>query len=135
MLLATSVLLSVGDRQSNFARPLFAISYIAIQQSQRPGTIRVPVNLVPVDVMVTDENGRPVTNLKQEDFRIFEKGKQQEIRHFSMQTLKPESPEPIPALRATGPLDLAPQTRDKKHKLPGHGALPQRDRKDKLPGQ
>jgi VWFA-related protein len=110
MFLATITLLSVPEQQAHFGRPLPANSYSHDQQSQCPGTIRVQVNLVPVDVIVTDANGQIVTNLKQEDFRIFENGKQQEIRHFSTQTLAPESSQPIPPLRATGPLDLAPQS-------------------------
>lgn len=54
-------------------------------QEQRPGppgTIRVQVRLVPVDVTVADSRDRPVTDLKQEDFQLFENGRPQEIRHF-----------------------------------------------------
>lgn len=85
----------------------------AATQAQLPaqkGAIRVQVNLVPVDVIATTENGRPVTDLKKEDFQIFENGKQQEIRHFSTQTLTPGPPQPIPPLQVTGPLNLAPQS-------------------------
>lgn len=52
-----------------------------------PGAIRVRVRLIPVDVIVTDDHDRPVLDLKKEDFRIFENGRPQEIRHFSIQTL------------------------------------------------
>jgi len=57
-------------------------------QEQRPGppgTIRVQVRLVPVDVTVADSRDRPVTDLKQEDFQLFENGRPQEIRHFLLQ--------------------------------------------------
>jgi VWFA-related protein len=40
---------------------------------------------VPVDVTVADSRGRPVTDLKQEDFQLFENGRPQEIRHFLLQ--------------------------------------------------
>jgi VWFA-related protein len=109
LLTSTTVLLSVVD-QSHFGRPLSANSYSPWQQSQRPNTIRVQVNLVPVDVIATTENGRPVTDLKKDDFRIFENGREQEIRHFSIQTLTPAAPEPPPTPAAVGPLDLAPQS-------------------------
>ena len=61
-----------------------------ISQKQRvspPGTIRVRVRLVPVDVTVIDKDGKQVPDLRQEDFQIFEDGKEQEIRHFSVQNL------------------------------------------------
>ena len=34
-------------------------------------------------VSVTDKNGRPMTDLKQEDFRVLEDGKRQSIAFFS----------------------------------------------------
>ena len=85
-------------------------------QDQRPGppgTVRVRVRLIPVDVMVTDLNGRPVADLKQEDFRIFENGREQEIRHFSIEKLTAAAAAPAPdrpaMLRKVPTLDLAPQ--------------------------
>jgi VWFA-related protein len=82
-----------------------------VQATTPPGTIRVRVRLVPVDVIVTDSLGRPVTNLKREDFRIFENGREQEIRHFSIQKLTPSPPTPgqRPAVRTTQTVELAPQ--------------------------
>ncbi len=69
----------------------------AAAQEQRPGppgTIRVQVRLVPIDVTVTDSRDRPVTDLKKEDFEIFENGRPQEIRHFLLQTYGVAAPEP-----------------------------------------
>jgi VWFA-related protein len=84
-------------------------------QGQRPGppgTIRVRVSLVPVDVIVTDQNDRPITDLKQEEFQIFEDGRRQDIRHFSIQALAATAPEPDqrPTMRAAPALELAPQS-------------------------
>lgn len=82
-------------------------------QTQRPappGTIRIQVRLVPVDIIVTDQGGRPVTDLKKEDFQIFENGRLQEIRHFSIQTLTPAAPEEAAPLRPVQTLDLTPQS-------------------------
>jgi Ca-activated chloride channel family protein len=50
-------------------------------------TFKVDVNLVLVEVGVHDEHGHAAGNLKQEDFRIFEDGKEQEIRTFSHEEL------------------------------------------------
>jgi len=52
-----------------------------------PGTFRVHVGLIPVDVIVTDQHDKPVLDLKQNDFQVFENGRLQDIRHFSLQNL------------------------------------------------
>jgi VWFA-related protein len=52
--------------------------------TDRPVTFRVQTNLVEVPVVVRDRAGHAVGNLKQEDFRILDKGKQQEIAKFAL---------------------------------------------------
>ncbi|PYV12824.1 MAG: hypothetical protein DMG07_16185, partial [Acidobacteria bacterium] len=54
-----------------------------------PGTFKLSVNvqLVVVDAVVRDRVGRPMDNLKREDFRLFEDGNEQEIRNFSRDEL------------------------------------------------
>ncbi|MBZ5499939.1 MAG: VWA domain-containing protein [Acidobacteriia bacterium] len=81
------------------------------QRSGQAGTIRVRVRLIPVDVIVTDSHDRPVTDLKQENFQIFENGRPQQIRHFSIQTFSAATaaPEQPAQLRTVATLDLAPQ--------------------------
>ncbi len=49
--------------------------------------IRSDVNLVLVDATVRNHSGQIIDNLKQEDFRMFEDGKEQKIRHFSRDEL------------------------------------------------
>ena len=44
--------------------------------------LRVETNLVSIPVSVFDRNGRYLANLKQEDFKIFEDGKEQEVTYF-----------------------------------------------------
>jgi Ca-activated chloride channel family protein len=46
-------------------------------------TLRVDTTVVSLDAIVQDSNNRPVINLVQQDFQIFEDGVPQEIRHFS----------------------------------------------------
>ncbi|MGA9056967.1 MAG: VWA domain-containing protein [Terriglobia bacterium] len=56
------------------------------QAPQQPGTggvIRITVDLVQVDAVVTDSKGRQVTNLKPEDFEILEDRRPQKITNFS----------------------------------------------------
>jgi len=57
-----------------------------ISTSSRPVTFKVQSNLVEVPVVVRDRGGHAVGNLRQEDFRVFDKGKRQEIARFSVQT-------------------------------------------------
>jgi Ca-activated chloride channel homolog len=45
--------------------------------------LRVTTNLVSVPVSVMDRDGRYIFDLKQEDFRIYEDGTEQQISHFS----------------------------------------------------
>jgi len=54
-----------------------------------PTTFKVRVNLVLVRVVVRDSDGKPVPNLKREDFQLFDNRKLQSISAFSMET--PES--------------------------------------------
>jgi Ca-activated chloride channel homolog len=52
-------------------------------------SIKVQVNDVIVPVTVTDSKGRFVSNLEQQDFQIFEQGKEQTIRFFSRERNQP----------------------------------------------
>lgn len=55
-------------------------------QQQKPediDVVRITTNLVQVDAVVTDKNGKVVTDLKPDEVQIFEDGKQQKITHFS----------------------------------------------------
>jgi VWFA-related protein len=51
-----------------------------------PATFKVRVNLVLVRVVVRDDNGKAVTNLKKEDFQLADDRKLQIIASFSMET-------------------------------------------------
>jgi VWFA-related protein len=60
-------------------------------QQQMP-TFRSAVTLVPVDVRVVDRNGAPITDLKAEEFSLYEDGVKQDVRHFSVKALAAEAP-------------------------------------------
>ncbi len=54
-----------------------------VQPAEDDDVVRITTNLIQVDVVVTDKNGKQVTNLKPEDFEIVENGKSQKITNFS----------------------------------------------------
>jgi VWFA-related protein len=55
---------------------------------QQAFILRTQTNLVLVDVRVYDKSGKPVTDLKQSDFRITEDGVQQTISDFSLENVE-----------------------------------------------
>jgi VWFA-related protein len=63
---------------------LQVVSVSAQQKPRRPDdVVTITTNLVQLDVIVTDKEGRQVNDLKPEDFEIVEAGKTQRITHFS----------------------------------------------------
>ena len=71
--------------------------------------VRINVNLVQVDVTVTENNGHHVTDLKPEEFQVFEDGRPQTITHFSYipsysaaTAAKPPAPAPLQITAAGG---------------------------------
>jgi len=93
------------------ATPLFAQD----PPPQQPQlTYRTRTTLVPIDVRVIDKNGKPVTDLTQNDFTIFEDGVRQDLRTFSAAALTAETPTATgvkPTLTREPESDLKPQTR------------------------
>jgi len=60
------------------------------QQDQQPvPRIRTGINYVRVDAIITDRQGNPVLDLKQDEFRIKEDGKPQSIESFSVINIDP----------------------------------------------
>ena len=80
-----------------------------------PQTFRARATLVPLDVRVVDKKGKPVGDLKAEDFTVFENGVKQEIKHFVPIVLTPASTATAPAAPTatdrSATADIAPQTR------------------------
>jgi VWFA-related protein len=66
---------------------------IATREVPSEFKIQVQRNVVLVRAIVRDANGRPVSGLRKEDFRLFDNGKPQEIDQFAM-----ESPSRSPAV-------------------------------------
>lgn len=56
---------------------------------QAPSPIRVQVNEVIVPVTVTDQQGRFVSNLTKDDFKVFDQGVEQKIEYFNAERNQP----------------------------------------------
>src|SRR5260221_13323422 len=64
--------------------------------------IRISTSLVQTDVVVTDKNDRPITDLKLEEFKVSENGKRQDVKFIEF-----VSPEAAP--RTEGTVNIAGQ--------------------------
>lgn len=75
---------SVGVRPLTIPAIAILLSIMASRSvAQEPVlSIKVDAPLVTVDARVVDGSGRPVTNLTQNDFRIYEDGKEQDVQSF-----------------------------------------------------
>jgi VWFA-related protein len=88
---------------------LLTLFSAALAQEPEPAPLRVTVNLVQVDAVVTDKRGHQVTDLTAADFEILQDGKPQKVSHS---TYIPTGPAPASASAArprlpnpaTGPL-------------------------------
>jgi VWFA-related protein len=62
------------------------------QQPESDEVVRITTNLVQVDAVITDKDGKLVTDLEPEDVEIFEDGRKQKITHFSYNATTTEQP-------------------------------------------
>jgi len=68
-----------------------------VPEGTSPETLKANTRLVVVDVIATDSKGQPITGLKQEDFRVFEDGREQKITDliFREPAKSPSAPAPL----------------------------------------
>jgi VWFA-related protein len=92
-----------ADTSQNAPKPDAKAPNDEIVSHDSPATFKVRVNLVLVRVVVRDNNGKVVTNLKKEDFQLADERKPQIISSFSVETpashvstVKMESAEAVP---------------------------------------
>jgi len=91
-----------GGSKVNFIK-ILAVTLLSLSgsniQAQKPSktepqnqndVVKVTTNLVQVDAIVTDKHGRPVTDLRPEDFELSEKGRIRQITNFSYISLTAE---------------------------------------------
>ena len=72
-------------------------------RAERPFTFKVPVNVVLVNVTVTNNAGKPVKDLRVDDFKVYEDGKRQKIQSFEL-----ESSQPVVTTESVGPANSQP---------------------------
>ncbi len=65
------------------------------QDQEKTVTFSSSSNLVIVNVEVRDKNGKPIDNLKREDFQVLEDGKAQQLAVFEYESLKDEPAAPL----------------------------------------
>jgi VWFA-related protein len=97
--------------------------FALIAQTPPPATAQSPqtgapifrgrTTVVPIDVRVVDKNGKPITDLRAEDFTILENGVRQSVDYFATQPLTPEPSGPATKVQPTvGPQPpIAPANR------------------------
>src|SRR6202047_1448013 len=71
------------------------------QESADQPLLRVTVNLVQVDAVVTDIKGNQITDLTADDFVLLQDGKPQKITHFSYISTAAATPAPVAPTRVT----------------------------------
>lgn len=73
---------------------LFAITNFAQTPTPTPvednDVVKISTTLIQIDVTVTDKKGKIISDLKPEDFEIYENGEKQEITNFSFVTTNSE---------------------------------------------
>lgn len=101
-LLAAQILLLIVSPVLSFAQTQQSPTANGAQSKPQPQpqqdpispdtVVRITTRLIQIDAVVVDKDGKLVTNLKPEDFKILEDGKEQKITNFSFVTLQPETP-------------------------------------------
>lgn len=81
--LVASVLLVVFGMEQTVTSPINAQASPTPPIEDEDSPIRIETELVNLNVRVIDRNNRPVNNLKESDFRIFENNIEQKIEFFS----------------------------------------------------
>jgi len=93
--------------------PLFAQAAAQVTPSptgdQSPFHLQVSSNLVVVRVVVRDAQNKPVENLKQDDFKLFDRGKLQSITQFAVETATAQPSTPMPTSAPGASLSSIPQ--------------------------
>src|SRR6185369_15275557 len=73
---------SANPSQPVDARPLNVQKEVPDKADKEP-VVKISVTLVQLDAVVTDQKGNPVTDLRKEDFEVYQDGKRQQITNLS----------------------------------------------------
>jgi VWFA-related protein len=100
-LLISALLIVAASLASSIS--IFAQATTSPTGDQSPFHLKVTSNLVVVRVVVRDAQNKAVENLKQEDFKLFDRGKQQSITQFAAETTAAQPTTRAPTATATNP--------------------------------
>src|SRR5436305_14820771 len=108
LFLIASLLASIASAQQPGTPPPAPV--LQTQKPEDVDVVRITTNLVQVDAVITDKNGKPVTDLKPEEIQIFEDGKRQKITHFSyvLTETSGAARTPTPALKGANAPPIPP---------------------------
>src|SRR5215475_3903338 len=98
--------MALGRSIALFITGLAIVATMQSSPQQTPsseGVIRINVNLVQVDAIVTDDAGKPVTDLTAADFEVMQDGKAQTITNFAFVNVKDASVSNAPSAPAVAP--------------------------------
>jgi VWFA-related protein len=84
--------------------PLFLIALLVLPPASPQTLFKVPVDVIVVNAIVTDKDGKPVTDLTANDFRVYEDDKLQSIQTFALEVFGPAE---------SGEEENAPTSREK----------------------
>lgn len=74
-------------RRTHRAAAIIAAAVLAVAAiAEDIPTFRSEVNLIRVDAQVTDASGRDISNLREQDFTVFDEGEQRQVAHFGRET-------------------------------------------------
>ncbi|MGH9871930.1 MAG: VWA domain-containing protein [Pyrinomonadaceae bacterium] len=80
-------------------------------RSSDDDVVRITTNLVQLDAVVTDKNGKLVTDLRPDEVQIFEDGRQQKITNFSLVNVEASLPPAGPSVPKDNTAPPLPPTR------------------------
>lgn len=85
LIASASFVFGQSGRQTSYSESTTRIKPKPIEAAQpaNDDTIKVETDLVTVPVRVTSKDSRPLTDLKQSEFRLFENGVEQKVAYFS----------------------------------------------------
>ena len=96
------------------ALSLAVLTVPAQTQDQRAPAIRTTTRLVQLNVVVLDNHKRPVSDLSQSDFQVFDDGLEQKLSHFSISStpaaVPRSAPEPLVLTNRSGQPGETPGT-------------------------
>jgi VWFA-related protein len=81
--LLTGLLLAQGPRKDVGANVPLPADEPRVDTQGRANSLSIDVDLVTLDVVVTDKNGNPISGLVKEDFTLFEEGVEQTVTNFA----------------------------------------------------